>query len=43
VRGPSEVEATFTDLQDGLPETGIGTEALAQYDEDVEVSWKEDT
>lgn len=43
VRGPSEVEATFADLQDGLPETGIGTEALAQYDEDVEVSWKEDT
>ena len=41
-RGQSGVEASFADLRKGLPETGIGREALAQYDEDVEVSWKEE-
>jgi ABC-type transport system involved in cytochrome c biogenesis ATPase subunit len=41
-RGASGVEADFADLQTGLPETAIGREALAQYDEDVEVSWKEE-
>lgn len=37
-RGPSGIQASFSDLQKGMPETGILTEALRQYDEDVEVS-----
>ncbi|MEO5728000.1 MAG: ATP-binding protein [Byssovorax sp.] len=37
-RGPSGVQASFFDLQKGMPETGILTEALRQYDEDVVVS-----
>ena len=37
-RSPSGVQASFFDLQKGMPETGILTEALRQYDEDVEVS-----
>jgi len=37
-RGPSGVQASFFDLQKGMPETGILTEALRQYDEDIEVS-----
>jgi hypothetical protein len=37
-RDTNGVRASFFDLQKGMPETGILTEALRQYDEDVEVS-----
>jgi energy-coupling factor transporter ATP-binding protein EcfA2 len=39
-RSDSGIEASFNDLQGGLPETGIGREALAQYDDDVEIAWR---
>jgi hypothetical protein len=36
-----KVEASFTDLLGGLPETGIGREALAQYDAEAELAMRE--
>jgi len=35
-----EIVAEFSDLRRGLPETAIRRESLAQYDEDIDVSWK---
>lgn len=39
-RMDGEISAEFSDLRHGLPETAIRRESLAQYDEDIEVSWK---
>lgn len=42
-RNHGGIEASFADLRDGLPETAIGEESIDLYDEDVAVSWKEET
>lgn len=33
------INATFSDLREGLPDTAIGAAALEQYDADIDVSW----
>ncbi|MFO0586130.1 MAG: ATP-binding protein [Polyangiaceae bacterium] len=38
-KSESRIDASYHDLQEGVPETGIERAALAQYDDDVMLGW----